>query len=149
MKISGKVRLSAAALAATLLVACGGGSKDGDKVETKASEVIENAEGAMEDAVEDTMADAKDAMSEVETADMSSDAQALVDQCVAEGESAEVCGCQINAVEDALGEDHFATLVELAKNDDEAGAEALMTEIMTDDPATAMKMGTAIMGCTG
>jgi len=82
------------------------------------------------------------------TDEASSVAQPLIDQCVAEGETAEVCGCQITAVEDALGEENFGKLIELTQNEDEAGAEAFMTEIMTEKPELVMKMGTQMMGCS-
>lgn len=71
----------------------------------------------------------------------------LVDKCVEEGESKEACTCQVNALEEALGSDNLNKLVSLAEKDDEAAAEAMMMEIMGEDPAAAMKMGTAMMAC--
>lgn len=71
----------------------------------------------------------------------------LVEKCVEDGESKETCTCQVNAFEEALGEENLNKLVKFAETDDEAGAEALMMEIMGEDPAKAMKMGTAMMAC--
>ena len=130
-KTTGKLRMGAVVLAAALLAACGGGDK-------------EEAETPAEPEVSETV-EAPEA--EAETVEVSAKAQKLIDMCVAEGESAETCGCQINAVEDALGEEDFAKLITLAEADDEAGAEAMMTEIMTEKPDVAMKMGTSMMAC--
>ena len=72
---------------------------------------------------------------------------ALMEKCVADGESKETCTCQIDAMEEALGSDNLNKLAKLAAADDEAGAEKLMIEIMMDKPESAMKMGMAMMAC--
>ena len=118
--------------------------KTGDAMGEMADGAMDKAGDAMDDMADDAMDKAEDAMGVA----VSPAAQPLVDQCVAEGESAKVCGCQVTAVEDSLGEENFNKLLDLAKADDEAGAEALMTEIMSSDPQKAMQMATSIMGCS-
>jgi len=73
----------------------------------------------------------------------------FVAECVKEsGESKEACECQANAMVDALGDKNFNKMVSLAKNDDEAGAEKMMMELVGEDPSVAMKMGMAMMACS-
>lgn len=150
MKLStNTLRMGTAALAAALLVACGGSKDDvADKATDAAAKVEETVKETAEEVVEEATEVVEGAVEEATEASSSS-AQELVDQCVAEGETEETCNCQIGAVEEALGEDDFAKLVELAKNDDEAGAEKLMTDIMSEKPDVAMQMGMKMMACAG
>ena len=131
-------RIGAAAIAAAVLAACGGGGED-------VAETTEETTVTVEETVEETVETVEETTETVESVN----AQALVDQCVAEGESEDVCNCQIGAVEEALGTEDFSKLIDLAKNDDEEGAEQLMTEIMSEKPEIAMEMGMKMMGCTG
>lgn len=155
--------MGTAAVAAVLLVACGGSTDDvaekaadtaakvEETVKTTTDEVVEAGTEVVEEATEVVEGVVEEGTEVVEEATeaSSSSAQALVDQCVAEGETEEICNCQIGVVEEALGEDDFSTLVELAKNDDEAGAEKLMTDIMSEKPEVAMQMGMKMVGCAG
>jgi len=138
------LRMGAIALAAALLASCGG-SKDeaADKVEDAAAVVEETVEETVE-TVEEVVEEAGEAAPEAS----SSSAQALVEKCKEEGESEEVCSCQIGAIEEALGEENFSELVGFAMNDDEEGAEKLMTEILSEQPDVAMSMSMKMMGCT-
>lgn len=118
-----------------------------DGVEGVVEEATDAAEGAVEDAtdaVEGAVEEAKDTMSEASSASAST----LVEKCVAEGETEEVCNCQIGAIEEALGEDNFSELVSLAMKDDEEGAEQLMTDILTAEPEVAMSMSMKMLGCS-
>lgn len=74
----------------------------------------------------------------------------LVEACVEEeGSSKEACECQVTALEDALGSDTLNKLADLADKEDEAAAEALMMEVMTENPEAMGKMGAAMMSCAG
>lgn len=120
----------------------------GDAVNEMATEAGDAVDGMVKDASDamDEMAkDAGDVVNQV--AGVSSGAQVLIDRCVAEGETAAVCGCQVDAVENALAEEDFDKLIEFTENDDEAGAEAFLGEIMSNTPQVAMEMGTGIVAC--
>lgn len=71
----------------------------------------------------------------------------LVGKCVEEGESKEACNCQVDALEEALGSENIDKMVALAKSEDEAGAQKLMTEIMAEDPTKVLSMATAMGAC--
>ena len=152
-----RLRLGAAAFAAVLLAACGGSKDEADTKPADTGTTIESSEstGSMEASSSDadtstdadTSADTGTSSDGVETAAVPAEAKALVDMCVAEGETEEVCGCQINVVRDTLGDDDFAKLVDFADQEDEAGAEAFLADIMSEKPDSAMKMGAGVMGC--
>lgn len=135
MATSNKLRFGAVALAAALLVACGGKKEDGGDAEVSTPDAP---------AVTETIETA----ASTDSGDLPAGAKVLVEKCVSEGEAEAVCGCQINAISSAIGEDGFNELVELAKNDDEEGAEALVTSILSEKPEAMMMMVTSIGACT-
>lgn len=71
----------------------------------------------------------------------------LVDACVEEGDSKETCTCQVDALEETLGAGTLNKLASLADKEDDAAAEKLMMEILSEKPEAAMKMGMAMMAC--
>ena len=74
-------------------------------------------------------------------------ANVLIRMCIAEGASAEVCTCQIKAVEDALEVDDFLNLIELAEAGDESTAQSLLLDIMNSDPDVAVNMSNDMLAC--
>ena len=141
------LRFGAIAIAAALLASCGGSKDEVTEATEAVEEVVTEVTEAGEELVDDVTDAGADAVEEVTEASSSS-AKALVEKCVEEGEPEEVCNCQIGAIEEALGEDDFSKLVGFAMDDDEEGAEKLMTEILSDKPEVAMSMGMKMMGCT-
>lgn len=149
-KVSNALRMSAVAFTAGLLVACGGSKEEAAETATEAVTTVEEVVEGAGDVAEDIEAMTGDADGSDEGAAevSSSAAQALVDKCVAEGENEEVCNCQIGAIETALGEEDFTKLINLAKTGDDEAAQTLMTDIMTEKPEAAMKMGMEMQGCS-
>ena len=137
-----RIRFGALVLSAGLLAACG----SGDKFDNAAPDELPGAVKA--DTAEGSGTEAPDPAATAGTSAPSSvKAQKLVDMCIAEGASAEVCACQITAVEDGLDPGDFVRLVDLAEAGDEDAAKSMLSDIMSNNPHIAAQMSNDILNC--
>ena len=80
--------------------------------------------------------------------DVADSTQKLIDLCMADGGSEEICGCNIQALEDALGAEELAKVAELAEQDDDS-VDDYLEGLINDKVDIAMKMANSMQKCMG
>ncbi len=129
-----RTRIGAAVLSVALLAACGGGDKND---EAAAASEEDNTE------IVEVEADA----GEVKV-DVAPSTQKLIDLCLEDGGTEQICGCTIQAMEDAIGAEELATVAELAEEDADA-ASLYVEDIIGNKLEVATKMSTSVNECMG
>ena len=134
MMVSAKFGFITMLMAAGLLAAC----SDDERFQNDAPPVPNSPESS--DSVEPSAIVRSDE-------EIGARAKVLIDMCIAEGASADVCACQIKAVEDALETENFLKLIDLAEAGDESAAQDMLEDIMLSNPQIAVKMSGDMLAC--
>ncbi len=128
-------RNSVVLMAAGFLAACSGGDPFDNSPPTAPPEaVISEPSGG---SVSAPLADAE----------IESRAQSLIDLCVVEGASTDVCTCQIKVVGGGLPADDFVRLIDLAEIGDESSAKSMLANFMINNPDIAARMSKDMLEC--
>lgn len=116
-----------------MLVACGGAQDSSDEAAIAAgSEARQISEDVLQ------------ASESRET----STTQKLINLCVENGGDGEMCGCNILAMEEALGAEGLAKVAELSEQDNDAATDYL-DSLVDGNAEIAMKMANSLQACLG